>query len=67
MSKIDRNAKTGKFVVKPSGRDKHGRETWVISGDPSGSRTVVTSSSSAKTIDAIKSKHKKALKRLADR
>jgi hypothetical protein len=63
-----RNAATGKFVAKRTSKSKRGGEEWTISAK-SGAlhRTVVTSESSAATLDRITAKHGKALKRLADK
>ena len=61
-----RDAKTGRFVVHSKGKEASGALVWEIRGVKGfAPKVVITSPSSAATIQGIKKKHSKALKRLA--
>lgn len=63
--KVNREAGTGRFIVKEGDRSSHG-ESWVIHDRGGRVReSVLTSSSSAAALDSITVKHSKVLKKLA--
>lgn len=65
-AKSARAAKTGRFDVHSKGKEASGALVWEIRGVKGfAPKVVITSPSSAATIQGIKKKHSKALKRLA--
>lgn len=61
-----RSAITGRFTVEPTAKSARG-EGWAIKDKKGRATVVVTTQSSASVLDQITVKHRKVLRRLADK